>query len=784
LLCLLPLTHVKAEEAKGEGLRLPRLVHTVEAHYPQEEERAGKVGTVVLSVEVGADGRVTRTEVLQSAGDHFDAAAEEAVRQFTFEPAELDGQAIAVRITYRYTFVLRPPPEAPPPSAPTGTTVPLEIAEAYETTVREAVGAGPAEVRVEASQAQRVPGTEGDVLEVVEDLPGTARPSFGSQQLIVWGAKTSETPILVDGVEIPSLYHAGGLRSTVNGELIRAVSLIPGAYGAPYGRGIGGLVQIATADLPPAGTHGYVAADVLDASALVSTAVSDRLQVAVAARYSWLDQLLHLSPEVQSYFPVPRWDDYQLKADLRLTSNERLSFLFLASDDFVRRALPSADPSHALSDSNFVHSYRGLLTYEKRELNGDVAVVTPFFGYDRQGQGTDFGGAPTHLDENVWRYGLRASYRSRLAVPLFLALGLDLDGRTSTVQRLGSLTNPPREGDEYVFGQPPGDDVNRDDFRVLQVNFAPWVQAELRWGPFTVTPGLRIDAYGTEGSHLLPLVPGIPPVGFQRVDASLDPRIALAVRAHPRLTLTAAAGVYHQQPDAADLSPVFGNPQLTPAQALQATAGAQLALTSSLALEVTGFYKALEGLAARNPAPSPPVGELLLAQGTGTNYGGQLFLRQELWRGLFGWIGYTLSRAERVDSPTAPTRLFDFDQTHVLTAVGSYQWRQWSFGARFRYASGYPRTPVTGAYYDVRGDRFDPLFGPQNSIRLPDFVQLDLRVDRTFPLRGAALDLYLEILNVTNHANAEEIVYSASYQQRGYITGLPALAVLGARLSF
>jgi TonB family protein len=776
----------RADEA--QGLRLPRLLRSVEARYPAEEQAAGKSGTVALSIDIDARGRVTNVEVVESAGSHFDAAAVEAVRQFRFEPAALGGKAVAVRLRYRYQFVLPAQSAAPLDSARGERELFAggggERPGAYETTVRGTTGAAPAQVEVEASQARLVPGSEGDVLKVLEDLPGTARPSLGSGQLIVWGAKTSETPILVDGVPIPALFHTGGLRSTVNGDLLRSVTLTPGGYGAPYGRGLGGLVRAETAELPPSGTHGYVAADVLDASALVSSAVGERFRIAAAARYSWLDQLLHLSLAEQSYFPVPRWDDYQLKAELRLSDEEKLSFLFLGSDDSVLRALPSADPAQALSDTSYVHSYRGILTYERRQENGDLTTVMPFLGFDRQGQGTDFSGTPTSLRVDALRFGVRASYRSRLDSHWTLSLGMDLDGSSSRVTRLGSLTLPPREGDLYVFGQAPSDDVHRDDFRVVQVGPAPWLQAELRLGPVSLTPGLRVDANAVEGSHVLPPVQGVPQVGFQRVDASVDPRLALNVRAHPRLTLSAAFGLYHQRPDAADLSPVFGNPTLTPAQALQVTAGANAALTPTLSVELVGYYKQLDGLAARNPAPSPPLGEALLQEGTGTDYGAQLFLRQELWRGLFGWVGYTLGHAERLDHPSGQTRLFDFDQTHVLTAVASYQWRQWSFGARLRYATGYPRSPVVGAYYDVRDDRFDPLFGPQNSIRLPSFVQLDLRADRAFRLPQSTLDLYLELLNVTDRRSAEEIVYSESYARRGYITGLPILAVLGARVSF
>ena len=67
--------------------------------------------------------------------------------------------------------------------------------------------------RVEANQARRVAGTQGDVLKVVENLPGVARASVGSGALVVWGASPQDTRVYVDGVRVPQLYHFGGLRS-------------------------------------------------------------------------------------------------------------------------------------------------------------------------------------------------------------------------------------------------------------------------------------------------------------------------------------------------------------------------------------------------------------------------------------------------------------------------------------------------------------------------------------------------------------------------------------------
>ncbi len=77
------------------------------------------------------------------------------------------------------------------------------------------------------------------------------------------------------------------------------------------------------------------------------------------------------------------------------------------------------------------------------------------------------------------------------------------------------------------------------------------------------------------------------------------------------------------------------------------------------------------------------------------------------------------------------------------------------------------------------------LFGRLNSIRIPSFWQVDVRVSKKFTLgRGTSLEAYLDLQNVTDRSNPEEIVYSPDYKERRYITGLPVLPVLGARLAW
>ena len=161
--------------------------------------------------------------------------------------------------------------------------------------------------------------------------------------------------------------------------------------------------------------------------------------------------------------------------------------------------------------------------------------------------------------------------------------------------------------------------------------------------------------------------------------------------------------------------------------------------------------------------------------------GGQLVVKLDPWRGFAGWISYGVSRSVRRDSPMQQERRFDHDQPHLVTLVSGYRTGRWSFGARVRVASGEPRTEVIGSFIDTRSGHYQPILGGHNDLRLPLFAQLDLRAERRLQLASGDLAIALELQNLTSRRNAEEIVYSADYADRGYISGLPILAVIGLR---
>jgi TonB family protein len=643
---------------------------------------------------------------------------------------------------------------------------------------------------VSAEEGRRVPGTQGDVLKVVENLPGVARASIGSGQVVVWGAAPQDTRVYLDGVPLPRLYHEGGFRSVVHSDMVQSVDLLPGGWGAEYGRGLGGLVTVQLKPAETEGTHGSVTTDLLDASADVRSRLSDRVAIEVAGRKSYLDALLPVftSRDIGQFVPIPKYFDAQARLMVDLSPRETLEIGGLLSSDAVDNSVPSDDPTSQQTQIHDAFFQRVWLRWKKQTNEGAELSLVPSFGTDSDRLVDQFGLAPTNLEVDSTVASVRGTWRKRLAPWVILTAGADAQLTNSRFRRTGSNTSPPRQGDVYVFGQAPSDQLAYDDGSSLAASAAPFVTADfaLAGGTIHVTPGLRVEPYLLTASRREPAFGSTPPVGLFQESTQIEPRVSLRWSPVPALTWKAGWGVYHQPPAPADLSAVFGDPTLVLESAEHLLAGVAIGTPDVLSFEMTAFRVTSQNLDVRSALPSPTVAEALVATGIGRTRGIQCLLRKQVGKRFFGWITYTLSRSERANAQGDPFYPYDFDQTHVLGAVASYDLGAgFEVGGRFRYATGFPRTPVVGSYLDDKTGVTEPLFGALNSIRIPAFWQIDVRVSKKFALgRGTVLEAYLDLQNVTDRSNAEEIVYSPDYTQRRYITGLPILPVVGARLSW
>ena len=98
-------TGINYERITGK-VRPPRPIFAPDPEYSEEGRKVKAQGAVVLWVGVGPDGRVRDVRVQRSLGFGLDEKALEAVRRWTFEPATVDEQPVAVQINVEVRFRL------------------------------------------------------------------------------------------------------------------------------------------------------------------------------------------------------------------------------------------------------------------------------------------------------------------------------------------------------------------------------------------------------------------------------------------------------------------------------------------------------------------------------------------------------------------------------------------------------------------------------------------------------------------------------------------------------
>lgn len=86
--------------------RMPKLKKELRIPYPEAAKAARIEGPVVMDILIDEQGRVRDSILVEGPGSGLDEAALNAVNSFEFEPAQIEGKPVTVRIRYIYRFVL------------------------------------------------------------------------------------------------------------------------------------------------------------------------------------------------------------------------------------------------------------------------------------------------------------------------------------------------------------------------------------------------------------------------------------------------------------------------------------------------------------------------------------------------------------------------------------------------------------------------------------------------------------------------------------------------------
>ena len=618
---------------------------------------------------------------------------------------------------------------------------------------------------IEASELRRLPGSAGDPLKMVQNLPGMGRTSFGDGAMIIYGSHFLDSQILLESMPMWWFFHFGGLYSTINPDFIARIDYLPAGFDASYGMATGGIVDVRLKDEPLTAWHGSADVNFLHAGAMVGFPYSRSGDLQFALRRSYLDAVLtavYPSGGNTAMVTAPRYYDYQFRWQHRFGDRHTLTVFINGSDDsmaIINKHPDARDPMlvGSLGLDTFIHAIQArwqakispglsnVLSVKGLAVNFDFTLF----------QAVDMSvlEAPVHLrDEFSWRISER------------LRLLAGLDGLISYARF--SVASPQVPGPGAGAIALSTQEIIRTRDTVLVGGFAPFAVLEFDLFPWwTIVPSARATAAFGDWNAFYG-----------------EGRLSNRFKLPKGVTLKLAGGLYAQPPPVYTFPKAFGGPHLDPEYATHTLLGAEWSPIGRVTISADLFYKWLFHLAE----PSKDRLQKYTNDGKGRAYGGDLMVRLNPGGPLFGWLAYTYVVAERFDPETGTYRPGDFDTRHTLNLVASYELpRHWTIGARFRLASGYPYTPVESAVFDADADRFVPISSPlKNSARLPMFHQLDLRVDKEWVFDTWKLGAYVEVQNVAFHGNAEGVTYNYDYTKQAYIQGLPILPVFGIKGEF
>jgi TonB family protein len=100
LACLLAVTLAKTKGASTPSFEPATVVSSVDPVYP---ENAMGSGTVVVTVSLDAAGEIQQVKVIKGS-EGFDSSALEAIREWKFKPAMLEGKPVPSAIPVAFSF--------------------------------------------------------------------------------------------------------------------------------------------------------------------------------------------------------------------------------------------------------------------------------------------------------------------------------------------------------------------------------------------------------------------------------------------------------------------------------------------------------------------------------------------------------------------------------------------------------------------------------------------------------------------------------------------------------
>jgi hypothetical protein len=619
----------------------------------------------------------------------------------------------------------------------------------------EAPPAAPGAAAIDRGEIQRIPGTGGDVMRALTAMPGVVNLQIptGYTGVAMRGSSPQDSKIMIDGFEVPILFHNLGFRSVLPTESIASLDYIPGGFDVSVGRASSGIVALTTRSGGARSEQAEIS--LLDGGLLAQGPIGASTRYLFGLRRSTIDLVLpSLIPDDAdlSLTTVPRYYDAQLRIDHELSSRWHLMLSAIGSDDLLALVASKDVDAAAKKFTNHVRFARATASaaYRDGEWGATFALSGMFPEFD----------ATNGLYQKIKYSYPMVTPRAELSRSVAKAAGLtDVEWHAGGELQVTRADIDVAVGQEPREGEPPPPMDGKDTTTTFKG--VVWMPDGAAWTSLAanvasrvrVTAGLRTDVYGRSG------------------EVAVQPRAEVAVKLPSALTARLSAGLFSRPPEYQ--SEVLTKSLLSERSA-QVIAGLTYEPIEGARIQTSAYYTDRSQLITHLMDGS------LANDGRGTTVGAELLAtyRGGPW---FGWLSYAYSHSTRVDHPGMATRLFDFDQPHSLNAAASWQRGRWQLGGRFQLYSGLPYTPAMGGVLDSDRNVYTPLYGPVNSERAPIHHQLDLRVDYSWRWGPAQLTAFLDLQNVYMNESVVTYFYNYDFSQRAAFKSFPLVPSLGLR---
>jgi hypothetical protein len=582
------------------------------------------------------------------------------------------------------------------------------------------------------------PALQKDLFRALELLPGVSGTGDVGSQFYVRGGREDQNLILLDGIPIYNPFHALGLFSVFDPQMIKAVRVYTSNYPAEYGERLSSVVDVRMKSGNANRVSGSADLNLLSGSMLLEGPLSEGSSWIVSGRRSYFDQ--SLKKFLRKQLPLAFYDAF---ANVLLKVGEFGSFAFkgFTSTDELRE-VNATDPRYEWRNSAFAASYSSTLA--ETMFAEALAWHSGFEARRESKQGTTI----TPLRNQVQDGGVRANVTSYLENGNQLVLGF----LSSFPQTLYELVNS--------AGQP----VTLESTMPI---FDTWVSYQctsgIRMSHQTSTLPVKFDL-GLR-ARLASLFSGSP------ITEVLEPRIFGAIDLTPTLQLKGSFASFHQQlvtvTNEDDLVPLF-EAWITVPEGLgdeevdHYLIAGEWAFSPLSKISFSTYYKVYHGLVFYN-RDKVDQHDPDYTSGSGNSLGLEVSWQRET-KSISTRLNYTLAWAQ-VDN-AGLTYHPRYDRRHLLDAVFMFRTVSgWTFGGRWEYASGLPFTAIK-SFYDrlTLGDLFQTgyggetgepyaVYGPKNGARLPAYHRLDISVSKVFSFNPVKLMVSVNVINVYNRRN-------------------------------